>query len=457
MSPALTYRPVYLGLYGALVLAIACNAFLDIQYGSFTVEVLLWAVLLAYTLRVGWKQRGQVTDLGRSRQKAVLILGAILSIAFFIPVWGLPRGGLYLLVMLQASMNCVTTTRRNLYMGLLVSIVMVIFAASHFRADWTMLFYLVPYIVTVVFTLVAEQISRRTEDLDRDGRESGNASGQGAAIAAATATILLVGGVLYAVTPQVTWSSLYWKYGQAGNVGLIGKMPGGGQAGESGQGGSGNEAGGMDIPGSGDQPGEAASARLDRWPSAGEMRAAARRPGMPRWQASAIDALADLVERANALLTPIRLGLDEAWDEFKKWLEENRKTLALSLIGALLLALLVASWRLLREARPGLWLRSRMDYLRLGLLGYHAPGNAGARQYYKALERLLDLHGADRTTTTNTREYLAQICRQFTDLRRESVELTLSFERARYGNNALRPDEISRMRALYRHIFLRVQ
>ena len=251
MSPSLNYRPVFLGLYGALVLAIACNAFLDIQYGSFTVEVVLWAGLFAYTLRVGWKQHGQVSDFGRGRQKAVLIVGLILTVVFFMPVWGFPRAGLYLLGILQASMNCVTATRRNLYMGLLVSIVMVIFAASHFRADWTMLFYLVPYIAAVVFTLVAEQISRRTEELGADGKNPGNASGQGAAIAAATATILLVGGVLYAVTPQVSVSSLYWKYGQAGNVSLLGKTPGGGQTGEIGQGGPGNLTGGMGHPGGG--------------------------------------------------------------------------------------------------------------------------------------------------------------------------------------------------------------
>ncbi len=455
MSPSLNYRPVFLGLYGALVLAIACNAFLDIQYGSFTVEVVLWAGLFAYTLRVGWKQHGQVSDFGRGRQKAVLIVGLILTVVFFMPVWGFPRAGLYLLGILQASMNCVTATRRNLYMGLLVSIVMVIFAASHFRADWTMLFYLLPYIAAVVFTLVAEQISRQTEDLGADGKNPGNASGQGAAIAAATATILLVGGALYAVTPQVSVSSLYWKYGQAGNVSLLGKKPGGGHTGEIGQVGPGNLTGGMGNPGGGQ--GENASGHRNRWPTAGEMRAAARLPGMPRWQASAIDTLADLAERTNAVLTPIRLGLDEVWNDFRKWLEEHRKMLVLSLLGLLLLALLVAAWLLLREARLGLWLYSRVDYFRLGLLGYSVPSNAGARQYYRALERLLDLHGAERAATANAREYLAQVCSQFADLRRETVELTLIFERARYGDATLRPNDVPRMRDLYRQIFRRIR
>ena len=187
------------------------------------------------------------------------------------------------------------------------------------------------------------------------------------------------------------------------------------------------------------------------------MRAAARLPGMPRWQASAIGALADLAERTNAVLTPIRLGLDEAWNDFRKWLKEHRKMLVLSLLGMLLLALLVAAWLLLREARLGLWLYSRVDYFRLGLLGYSAPSNAGARQYYKALERLLDLHGAERAATANAREYLGQVCRQFTNLRRETVELTLIFERARYGDATLRPDDVPRMRELYRQIFRRIR
>jgi len=444
MTSALTYRPVYLGLYAALILAIACNAFLDIQYGSFSTEVLIWAGVLGYTLLVGWKQKALTSDYGRSRQKVVLAGSIVLTVIFFMPVWGLPRAGLYLLGGLQASLNCVTTTRRNLHMGLLVSMVMVIFAASHYRADWTMLFYLLPYIVAVVFTLVAEQISRRTENLNNDGAGSGTTTGQGAAIAAATAAILLTGGLLYSVTPQITRPTLFWQHGQPGTFGTTDSPH---QNGES----------GIQSGGAGSTGGTSGSKHGNRWPTAGEMRSAAQRPGMPQWQSSVINALADLVESTERTLTPIRLGLEERWNDVKQWLEEHRKELALTLLTLLLLALIAAAWRLLREMRPGIWLRTRMDYLRLGLLELHAPSNTGARQYYMAFARLLDLYGVERLAAMDSRDYLAQVCQRFRELRREFVELTLIFEKARYGNVVLSPNEVQRMRTLYRQIFVHVR
>jgi len=165
MSASLTYFPAYAGLFASLLLALACNAFLDIGYGIFGVEIVFWAAVFGWTLLVGWRQHGQADERGAGQQKVVLLIGAVLSILVFIPTWGFPRAGVYILGILQAGMNCVTTTRRQLHFGLLVSAVMVMFAAAHFRADWTMLFYLVPYIVAVVFTLVSEQISRRARDL----------------------------------------------------------------------------------------------------------------------------------------------------------------------------------------------------------------------------------------------------------------------------------------------------
>jgi len=99
VSAALTYLPAYIGLYLALLLGIACNAFLDIWYGSFGVEVVIWAVIFAYTLSVGWRQEGQVSDFGRDRQKAVLVVGILVtvlidmvSIGLIIPVLPLIAG-----------------------------------------------------------------------------------------------------------------------------------------------------------------------------------------------------------------------------------------------------------------------------------------------------------------------------------------------------------------------------
>ena len=55
----LTYFPAYAGLFASLVLAAACNSFLDIQYGTFGFEMLLWAVAFGLTLRLGWRAQGR--------------------------------------------------------------------------------------------------------------------------------------------------------------------------------------------------------------------------------------------------------------------------------------------------------------------------------------------------------------------------------------------------------------
>lgn len=449
MSPPLTYGPAYLGLYVALVLGIACNAFLDIRYGTFGLEVFFWAGVFAYTLRVGWKQQGYEDEFGRSRQKIVLILGGILSVAIFLPMWGLPRGGLYVLAALQATMNCVTTTRRNLHFGLLVSLIMVMFAATHWQADWTMLFYLLPYIVAVVFTLVSEQIARRAQDIRREGLGLASAGGQGAAIAAATATILVLGGLLYAATPQLSITHLYWKYGQPGRMGQVGgTFEAGGGAG-SGQGAGGGGAG----QASGEAGGAGGQPAYSGLPTVAQMREAAGRPGMPGWQSAAITTLADIVEGTMEVLRPIELGLDELIEDIKEWLKEHRAELLSAFLALILAALAVAAWLLLREARLGRWFAAHFDYLRFGVLRAHAPGKRGARQYYRAIERLFDLHGVDRPPTANTREYLRLVGRRFDHLRREATEMTLIFERARYGQDEAHPAELARMRELYRRMF----
>jgi hypothetical protein len=452
MSPPLTYLPAYLGLYAALVLGMTCNAFLDIRYGSFGFETLLWAGVFAYTLRVGWRQEGRPDDSGAMKQKIVLGIGAFFSVVVFIPMWGFPRAGLYILAVLQAGQNCVTVTRRNLHLGLLVSLIMVMFAASHARADWTMLFYLLPYIVAVVFTLVAEQINRRAQDVRREGLGLAGAGGQGAAIVAATATILLLGGLLYAVTPQVSLTQLFWTHGQPGKIGKVKGSVGEGQSGgeDAGQGaGSGMSGGGAE--GAGDE--QPAGGGL---PTLAQMREAAQRPGMPQWQRSAITTMADVGEVIDGVLQPIKLGLDELWNDIKEWLKQHWAEIVQALWALIVLAMMVAAWLLWREARVGVWIRAHVDYLRFGVLRWHAEGNEGVRQYYRAMERLFDLHGLERPPQANAREYLRLAGRRFDHLRREVTELTLIFERARYGEGLAEPAELARVRELYRLMFRRV-
>jgi hypothetical protein len=448
MTPPLIYLPAYLGLFAAQILAVACNAFLDIQYGIFGTEMLLWAIAFGITLRIGWRQQGEVSDAGRKAQKTALIIGLLLSVIIFIPMWRFPRAGLYMLAALQVAYNCVTVSRQQLHMSLVIAAVMVMFAATHYRADWTLLFYLIPFVTAMVFTLVAEQINRRTLALREQSLGLEVAGGQGMAITAATAVILLTGALLYAITPQATWNSLQWRYGQAAESGPGGKLI---QLGKNGQSGNGDGSG-QGEPGQ-TGTGQGGSGMGSAWPSPDDMRKAARRPGMPGWQAGAINSMADISEQIGKLMAPVMKQMADLWETLKKWLKEHRDAVISGLLALALLAILLALWWLLREAKAGTWLRTRFDYLRYGILGFHSGGEQGARQLYGAMERVFALSDMARDRSDTTREYLAQLCALRGDLRPELGSLTGLFEDARYGANTPDATRLETMRKLYRQIY----
>jgi hypothetical protein len=449
MSPPLTYTPAYLGLFASLLLAVCCNAYLDISYGGFATETLLWGLLFGVTLWRGWSQHGETTETGRTWQKCVMWLGLFLFVTFFLYVWGLPRAGIYLLAFLQASYNCVVTTRRQLYLGLLVAMVMAIFASSHFRADWTMLFYLVPFVIAVVFTLAAEQINRRAEEIRSLSLEQKVFGGQAAAIASATLSILIMGAVFYAITPQTSWMYLSSSYGLPAAIGMAHEgEPVQGQQGSN-PGADGKGSGGS---GSGGAFGGMGPARSP-WPTPEEMRQAAQRKGMPHWQSATIMTMADMTEALQQQLAPVAQALNDWWEAVKKWLQKNLGKVLATLLALMLLALATGLFFLLREAKAGMWLRTRFDYLRYVVFGRHRPGREGVRQFYGAVERLFALHGEARPEICNTQEYFRRMGLIRPALRSELLAITLQFEDSRYGAKPPEPEQVQAMRERYRRVF----
>jgi len=449
-SPPLTHISTYAGLCAALVLSMTCNAYLDIRHGSFGTEVLTWLGVFAYTLSVGWRQRGKVTAIGRMHQWVVLLIGAAVSVSVFIPTWGFPRAGLYILGVLQAIQNCVTVTRRNLYLGLLVSLILVLFAASHFRADWTMLFYLLPYVVAVVFTLVSDQVHRRVQTVHNQSLGLASAGGQGVAIAAATAAILALGALLYAVTPQQYATHLYWRYGQPGGALHMreGMPPSGGQPG-AGLGGSG-------LAGS-QGHGRGASGAGGKLSGSAQIRSAANQQGMPRWQSGAIYLLADGVAWVERVWTPVDLGLEDMLASARRWWQAHLPALKTMLLLLFVAVLAAAAVWWLRRLRPVLRLRVQLEHLLWGAWGLLPPGNRGVLRCHAAVVRLFTLHGLTRPPGATAREYARLTHKRHANLHRQMAELTQLFEQARYGATLTTRAQLRRVRELYRFMFLILQ
>ena len=264
-----------------------------------------------------------------------------------------------------------------------------------------------------------------------------------------------------------------WKYGQLSNIGILhGKEKGadggmlelGGAAGGADESKRAAGADGRDPGGdqdfahgeangpSGDGYRESTDQRF-AWPTPKEMREAAKRKGMPVWQATTITKLAESIEKLDMIVQPLMARVQVMTRLAKQWLEANRQSVILGLMMFMLLLLLGAAYMLLRELRLGLWIRMQMDFLRFGLLGLHAQGTAGARQFFGAMERIFALNDVERDARLNTREYLAMLIRMHGSLRNEMKEMTDLFEQARYGNSNVSGSDVARMRLLYRHMY----
>ncbi|MCX8146367.1 MAG: DUF4129 domain-containing protein [Azovibrio sp.] len=420
MMQASHYPPVYLGLGFSLVLAIACNNYLDIGYGSFAFEVSVWSFLVCWALAKSWKCRHD-TPTGKSNrfQRRMSLTALALFLFVFLPIWNMPRAGAYLLAMLIIASLGAPLTPARLHMSAVAALALVLFAVSHYRADWTMLFYLLPFILTLVFTLVAQQLSRRAEHTQRSSLGRPSTVRLAPATCAATAMILLLGGLLYAMTPQVSWLDLQSAWGQrrlapSGND----ADPAQGQSGTGalqdrlGQGGSG--ATGSD------------------WPDAEAMRAAAARPGMPAWQKHAITRLADLAESLQPARQALDTAMAELWQAMRQLWRLYGIPLRLLLLLLLIAMLLWAFRRHLAELQPALWCRTRLDWPHCHWFPPRAPDRQISTLYHAAC-RLLALAGEPRSPGWNPREYQDHLRWSRPDLADAFARLSASFEAARYG------------------------
>jgi len=206
---------------------------------------------------------------------------------------------------------------------------------------------------------------------------------------------------------------------------------------------------------SGDGYRESLGQRFD-WPSPDEMRATTKRSGMPVWQVKMIRTTADVIEEVDVITKPIVVKVAALAQSARQWFDMNRQNLLLGLLALILLLVLGGLYKAVQELRFGLWVRIQADFLRFGLLGLHAPGNAGARQIFGAMERLFALNHAERDARRNAREYLSELSMLHGPVRHEAREMTALFEQARYGQTGVSESDVARMRELYWQMYRRV-
>ena len=438
MSPPLTSPAVYIGLFFTLWLAIVCNLFLDIHYGGFGFECLVWGLAYAFSLWRGYALKGEVTEKAKSLQKKLSILALLLFFIVFTPIWGLPRSGIYFLGALQIAYNFTLTARRNLQLTCVVALVMVIFACSHFRADWTMLFYVLPFLMALVYTLVADQIDQRAVEIRGLSTRYQTLRGQGWAVISATAMILVTGALLYLVTPHFQWDQITWRYG----------LPTPGQIGDKSD---------IQLANAGGQQGKkqavskAALGELQgarQWPTPAEIREAAKRPGMPAWQAKMMGGLASGMEQGNQLTSSLKVKFKPLWDELKKLLKKHLLKILMILTILAFMAMMIY-W--FRELRLFSWMRTRWDKHTVAWLG-GSPRQQILLIYHR-MERLFGYYEPSRSIQANTLEYRRLVSRLWPSLTAEVSALTAMFDMARYSLEPINADHERQAKAAYRKIY----
>lgn len=432
MTAELKHKSVYIGLFFTQLLAVICNAFLDIQYGKFTFEVVFWTLLYGYAIKVAISQNGVRSEYGDIRMRRMLVFGAILTALVFLPMWALPRAMSYMLVMLQIAYTCTTTTRKQLYMNLLMSLVLVLYAANHYRADWTMLFYLIPYVICSVFTMVSEQINSQVDVLKAQSLSNAVISGQAVTIAAATLSILLLGVFLYWITPQTFIFPRWFGFGSPAvmNTGVPNSTP---------QNKSSQPASGSGL--------------FSEWPGPQEMRAAAARSGMPEWQADSIRRMADLTDGINQQLAPLKKAMRELRQSFLQWLAEHMKEIIRWLMLLSLVAILLALLFLMRESKVSTWIQARLDYLRLNLYLAYGSRDDLAAKYYFATERLFELKDIQRKKQMSVMDYVVEVDIYYGENIHELKQLAKYFEDYRYGQKPIDQAHLEAMHGLYKKIY----
>lgn len=444
-------RPtLYIGLFACLWLATLCLAFLDIRYGTFAKVALFWALIHAAALSYGWHRRNAPLETIAGVRKAATLVAVLTLLIVILPIWGLTRGMVYFLGLLLAISALDIRNRRRVYQILLGSMVIMLFAVADYRADFTMGFYLVPYLFALLFTLIAEQLDHPAES-DQTPDDGLGMIGRWRILLTTSGIILSLALLLYVLTPQWQLIGLNWDYGlpipqlrdgeeiETRNTPASGSSGGGGGNG-AGQAPYGTEGGQPITP---DSTGSQLIAR---------MREAAARPGMPQWQSFVLTQSADLGEVMQKLRQTLGDALKSLTDALKDALESILEALrqaitVLNMVILSLILLLLALLVLLREVRPFAWLHTRLDYLLHRL--ERGSNEQTAIALYRRTERLCDYYLSHRATQHNTQEYLDQLTTLRRDLTPQLARITQAFDTARYHRQTPSTAELQRARSAY--------
>jgi transglutaminase-like putative cysteine protease len=197
------YPPVYAGLYVLLITAVSAAMTVLLSGAAVPAVILFCAVLYGVGLASGWRYNQNRYE---SLKKVTDGIAALALFLFFIALisTGFDKAFLLLLIGIQASRNFTLATRRDFYYSYVISLILILYAASLSKESLFIVTILV-YVLAGMFTLMADHIDdtlARAQGGDREvliRRMSLPVKGAGLAVAVTALSILI-----YLLVPRPT-------------------------------------------------------------------------------------------------------------------------------------------------------------------------------------------------------------------------------------------------------------
>lgn len=195
------YPPVYAGLAVLLITSITAVMTAQMPGAASLAMILFWAMLYGSGLVCGWKYNQNRSGALKNVTNVVAGLALLLfTVSIFSA--GFEKAFVLLLIGVQAARNFTLTTRRDFYYSYVISLILILYAAS-LSKETLFIAYIVVYVLAGMFTLMADHIDDtllRAQGGDREiliRRMSLPIKGAGIAVAVTILSILL-----YLVVPR---------------------------------------------------------------------------------------------------------------------------------------------------------------------------------------------------------------------------------------------------------------
>ena len=201
------YPPVYAGLYVLLIVAVSAVMTAQMPGAASLAGILFWTLFYGGGLACGWKYNQNGSGVLKNVTNVVAGLSLLLfTVAIFSA--GFDKAFVLLLIGMQAARNFTLLTRRDFYYSYVISLILILYAAS-LSKDAFFILYIVVYVLAGMFTLMADHIDdtlSRAQGGDREvliRRMSLPVKGAGLAAAVTALSILLYLVVPRPPSPQV--------------------------------------------------------------------------------------------------------------------------------------------------------------------------------------------------------------------------------------------------------------